>query len=1113
MNALPSPMTACWNDKDALSLLTTEALANVDRDDLFMATHSPIDEFVVQGIRASDLRENSEKGLLAALSDPELRHAFAVVRGEPGSGKSHLIRWLAIEWPKQNDIVILLQRADATLRGSLEQLRKRIPAEYAVLIGDVSVQQQASEAGRLRDFLDRLSNALRADYFEKSPADIAFCERYEPSALLRMPGIEGWSAPRRLMGILSNADGQRNSQVAAFELYDVLSLMEFKSQVRDLPVPKARDLFSKLAGETDALEQAREEGLSSDEASKFRSEDFPISIRFIEALNARRNHAIQGSLGVSADKLKGIFGSLRQALQRDKKRLVLLLEDITAFQGLDEGLIDILVTDAGTRSGGDLCPLISVVGLTPSYFEKELAPNYQQRITHDIILGHVTENGDIVDESSFKHTEARARFAARYLSAVRAGPDKIALWNEQRHQGIATAPNACNGCSLREGCHSAFGAIDGIGLFPFTERAFARFYDALHSSHQNQTFRTPRGFLQGILVPTLTRPHALAVGDYPTREIEIHVGINRENTRPGPRLKEILDSAFSDRERHDQARRLIMLWGEPETLSIVGEQEGQTFAGVSRAIHNAFGIEWAWQDLVVPTPRRDTAPVALPASSASVSSGPPDIATALPTRQAPDEPALITRTTAPVPSVTETATPSRKPPRLQRPERGRLERLEEEAKRFRDTGQLDTRSDWESAAADLICGRGKNLIDLSSIDCSEALFDQIFNESRIKIAGLERRSPNRNFIVLPRENWLIDGIIAHEYVANRPRFKDLVADDQAFHYQKLAACLRRLTPILSAQVDRRLGFVNGRRWRPEATLACVLAARAWLRGDISPDEPIAQQIAVILQEEGTSRSDPQSRVDSWDSLLTQTRHGQAHRRQWLKDHLGLKQGTGEKTILAVSAVVEVLQRFKSRLNVPEFPSGDLDEFDEHPFDAVHAAAECDKELAAVARREFERLQDRLRTLDTHLRGLSIEEHFKRVRRLLTISDKKLPNPEKVPQVGSWLQKARRLDDVGFGREAQEIEDTIEKFLNFNRETTTPGNVLSLVAAAPAKLIADVYTLAEEGEKAATHVSDRLEELLRKTGGVSHLSEIQTFGADLEQEAKTLFDRLGVSRHE
>src|SRR3546814_16636147 len=113
-------------------------------------------------------------------------------------------------------------------------------------------------------------------------------------------------------------------------------------------------------------------------------------MQLMQALNLRRNDAVQNLLGVSAEGLKTLFRQVRQALAVRGQRLVLLLEDITSWEGIDDSLIDVLVTNAGTRD--DMCPLISVVGVTPAYYQK-LHGNYRGRITHELRLGEARELG------------------------------------------------------------------------------------------------------------------------------------------------------------------------------------------------------------------------------------------------------------------------------------------------------------------------------------------------------------------------------------------------------------------------------------------------------------------------------------------------------------------------------------------------------------------------------------------------------------------------------------------------------------------------------------------------------------------------------------------------
>src|SRR5690606_1763858 len=96
---------------------------------IFLATHTPITGISVAGSHAGEILGADERAVLTALSYSDRRHAFCVVHGEPGSGKSHLIRWLSVNWPETGDVKLLLQRADGSLDGALRQLRARLPQE------------------------------------------------------------------------------------------------------------------------------------------------------------------------------------------------------------------------------------------------------------------------------------------------------------------------------------------------------------------------------------------------------------------------------------------------------------------------------------------------------------------------------------------------------------------------------------------------------------------------------------------------------------------------------------------------------------------------------------------------------------------------------------------------------------------------------------------------------------------------------------------------------------------------------------------------------------------------------------------------------------------------
>ncbi|MHA3795437.1 hypothetical protein [Rhizorhabdus wittichii] len=419
-----SAVSACWRAEDARAIFVTEALEGDDA--IFLATHTPIEGFDVAGRDAAEFRGQDEHAVLETLSDPTREHAFCVVQGEPGSGKSHLIRWISVNWPVATDIKLLLRRADGSLEGALTQLRDRLPSEFAPLFDNLGQRQKASPRGRANIFLSTLSNTLEPGHFDKALPDEGWCKQFAPAELLAHPSIRAsWKAPSRILDLLEGAGGERNSATASFDLFDIQELADLCPPLRgQASIAHSQDLARRLERESDSIRAYRDQQWLADELADEHGDQFPNSIALINALNLRRNDAIQNVLGVSAQGLKTLFRQVREALADRGQRLVLLLEDITSWEGLDDSLIDVLVFNAAARGEADekpVCPLISVVGVTPAYYDK-LQGNYRQRITHEIRLGHATDG--LQDVATLRASETRRQFAVRYLSAVRAGPGR-----------------------------------------------------------------------------------------------------------------------------------------------------------------------------------------------------------------------------------------------------------------------------------------------------------------------------------------------------------------------------------------------------------------------------------------------------------------------------------------------------------------------------------------------------------------------------------------------------------------------------------------------------------------------------------------------------------------
>src|SRR6267142_6339782 len=135
----------CWDAAGATKILRPLALEG--NEAIFRATHSPISGLVVTGTEAHDVSTPTEQGVLDALSFSGRRHAMCVVEGEAGSGKSHLIRWLKVNWPIGKDLTVLIERADGTLDGTLRQLNEKLSRETGTNLESIVPRHKLTEKG------------------------------------------------------------------------------------------------------------------------------------------------------------------------------------------------------------------------------------------------------------------------------------------------------------------------------------------------------------------------------------------------------------------------------------------------------------------------------------------------------------------------------------------------------------------------------------------------------------------------------------------------------------------------------------------------------------------------------------------------------------------------------------------------------------------------------------------------------------------------------------------------------------------------------------------------------------------------------------------------------
>ncbi|HEY1353878.1 MAG TPA: hypothetical protein VGF67_30070 [Ktedonobacteraceae bacterium] len=156
-------------------------------------------------------------------------------------------------------------------------------------------------------------------------------------------------------------------------------------------------------------------------------------------LNQCIRYAVGHATALTGDDFKRLFADLRRALYRQGRSLALFLEDITVLTGMDRGLLDALVTPHRGEGEQELCRLISVVGITESYYRNQVPDNIKERISYQLTLSSEQSARALGD------SHALANLASRYLNALRLPRETLTTWAQPEAEE-EELPNACASC-------------------------------------------------------------------------------------------------------------------------------------------------------------------------------------------------------------------------------------------------------------------------------------------------------------------------------------------------------------------------------------------------------------------------------------------------------------------------------------------------------------------------------------------------------------------------------------------------------------------------------------------------------------------------------------------
>jgi hypothetical protein len=523
----------CWQPEALGRVLDTEALEVPD--DVFLATHYPLKLYRQDLLQASAQRAvYEEEDFLRDFARPA-NFALVPVLGEAGTGKSHLIRWLAArlrEEPSRR--VVLIPRSGTNLRNVIRQILGDLPGkrldEFRHRLQEETGQLTPARAAEM--LLDKLALEVGLNGLHEGKnldeLQTILLELLPPlfrDSIFRRHFLASGGIIERLCEHIVGLGTyiERLTERRRFTLDDLpLNVVNSTRASRD-----AQDCYSQLQNNPD------------------------LRIAAVDWINLNLDAAIASLLQLRGETLSDLMLEVRETMFESQTELVILIEDFAKLQGIDRQLLDALLVKTNQPDRKPLCTMRTAFGCTTGYF-KGFAETLLQRLDFVIYTDpSATESGAVADIDV-------EGFVARYLNAVRLGSDEIAAWYRSSDSGShQDLPSACvsHECPHHAECHAAFGSTGDVGLYPFTSTALRRMLERASPRGFN-----PRLLINKVLKHTLvTYGPDLASGHFPPAGLRAHFGGSLD-----PILRKKAEDA--DPEHSERRLTLIDLWTDADDL-------------------------------------------------------------------------------------------------------------------------------------------------------------------------------------------------------------------------------------------------------------------------------------------------------------------------------------------------------------------------------------------------------------------------------------------------------------------------------------------------------------------------------------------------------------------
>ena len=478
----------CWEKEHVAKVITLTAKTSKESVPYFLAAHSPFKEIKDAKRKRTITEEKIFQDIFSCTGE-----VMGCVKGEVGMGKSHLIRWLKLradagasdnEHGLEKFKIIMVERGNGSLKNVLEQIVKQLGPKFKQhlkginnaidnisaktarynLVGKLNIvieHMWVDDFGRkeLPNYISALGPALRDNGFIKW--------------LARDEGVVARIIERLTEGG-TKEEREKNVEFCYEELipddiYRLKCSQNIEEFIDDL---EEMDVWSKQA---------------------------------VDTLNTALKDAIGELTGLKGSALFKIFEEIRHELHNQGKQLGIFIEDVSVT-GFDQDIFNAFEC----RKGSNLCRMVALLGITTGAWKFKLQDNQRQRPTHIYDVGDYETSQWLTDSNEI------ARFAARYLNAVRWEDDKI---NELARDRFRTdvSRSKCDECKHKDLCFKTFGCTKmkddvSVGLFPLSQVAASKLLNGL----SEKRYQSPRGFIEGVLEPALVENyHQFALNKFP----------------------------------------------------------------------------------------------------------------------------------------------------------------------------------------------------------------------------------------------------------------------------------------------------------------------------------------------------------------------------------------------------------------------------------------------------------------------------------------------------------------------------------------------------------------------------------------------------------------------